>query len=75
MFKVTQALSNNELEEKTILKNLDHPNLIKYIDIFQTADKFICVVKEVGQRGNLVNALKTLGLEKYDEESLKYILK
>ena len=67
MYKVSQSLSNEELEEKIFLKNLDHPNLIKYIDIFQTADKFICIVKEVAERGNLINALKNIGLEKYDE--------
>lgn len=66
MFKVFQSLSSEELEEMNILKNLDHPNLIKYFDIFQTADKFICLVKEVTNRGNLINTLKNLGLNKYD---------
>ena len=67
MFKVFSSLSSEELEEITALKNLDHPNLIKFFDIFLTADKFICLVKEVTKRGNLINTLKNLGLNKYDE--------
>ena len=36
-----------ELEkEKSALKDIDNPNLLKYYDIFQTNDKFLCIVKE-----------------------------
>lgn len=49
-------LNEREEAEKEIeiMKKLDHPNVIKYIDHFMSADNlYICIIVEFAEKGNL----------------------
>ena len=74
--KLSCEISNDILQKEiNHLQNIDHPNLLKYYDIFKTDDNFLCFVNDFTQPGNLSNALDNLEIEEYDEETLKYLIK
>lgn len=66
--KSGQELINNEIE---ILKNVDHKNIVKLIEIFESKSSYYLVL-EYCQQKDLFEKLENEG--KFQEETAKYIL-
>ena len=59
--------------ECDFLKSLDHENIIKYFDMFESNDNFLCIIMENPELGNITNILEILQMEEFDEDTFKYI--
>ena len=60
-------------QEGNILEKLNHPNIIKYYDMFRTRDKYLCIVTVYAERGDISKLMKKLQINVLDEDSLHFI--
>jgi serine/threonine protein kinase len=57
---------NHSLNECLLTKSLDHPNLVKYLDMFvehKTKKKVLCIVMELLLNGDLMDYLKKRNIQ------------
>ena len=62
MLKKLKILKNQKIDkvECDFLKSLDHENIIKYFDVFESNDNFICIAMENPELGDISNILEIL---------------
>lgn len=53
------GFKEEDFKEAEIMKKLDHPNIIKYYDMFKTGSgKYLCIIMEYASGGNLRDLMR-----------------